>query len=80
MSRLYINGVLTSNQKAVFGKPGILKEIGVMAGGTVLSLQLKHRKFYDFDIFTPKNISPNLSWEIKKIFGKKNKSSSRFRN
>ena len=71
MSRLYINEVLTSNQKAVFGKLRVLKRIGITAGGTALSFQLKHRRSYDFDIFTSKNIPPDLAWEIKKIFGKK---------
>jgi hypothetical protein len=71
MSRLYINQALTPNQKVVFEKLRSLKQTGVMAGGTALSLQLGHRRSYDFDIFTSKNISPNLSWEVKKIFGKK---------
>ena len=71
MSRLYINEVLTSNQKAVFGRLRVFKQFGIMAGGTALSFQLKHRRSYDFDIFTPQNIPSNLSWEVKKIFGKK---------
>lgn len=71
MSRLYINEVLTSNQKAIFAKLTVFRRIGVMAGGTALAFQLRHRRSYDFDIFTPKNIPLDLSWEAKKIFGKK---------
>ena len=71
MSRLYINQILTPEQKTVFAKLAALKQIGVMAGGTALAFQLKHRRSYDFDIFTSKNIPLNLSWEAKKIFGRK---------
>jgi len=71
MSRLYINEVLTLNQKDIFAKLVVLKQIGVMAGGTALAFQLRHRKSYDFDIFTQDNISLQLSWEVKKIFGEK---------
>jgi len=71
MSRLYINDVLTSGQKTVFAKLGAFKRIGIMAGGTALSFQLRHRRSYDFDIFTSNKIAENLSWEAKKNFGKK---------
>lgn len=71
MSRLYTKEVLTANQKAVFNKLKALKQIGVMAGGTALAFQLAHRRSYDFDIFTSRKIPPNLSWEMRKIFGKK---------
>ncbi len=71
MLPLYINDVLTPGQKDVFAKLGAFKRIGVMAGGTALAFQLKHRRSYDFDIFTSKKIPANLSWESKKIFGKK---------
>lgn len=64
MSRLYINDVLTFNQKAVFAKLVALKRIGVMAGGTALAFQLGHRRSYDFDIFTRENIPLHLSWEV----------------
>jgi len=71
MSPLYINNVLTINQKAVFAELRALKQIGIMAGGTALAFQMGHRRSYDFDIFTPKLIPLNLSWEVRKIFGKK---------
>lgn len=71
MSQLYIKEVLTPHQKTIFLKLKLFRKIGVMAGGTALAFQLGHRRSYDFDIFTPKNIPLNLSWEIKKNFGKK---------
>jgi len=71
MSPLYINDVLSSSQKAVFFKLGAFKQFGIMAGGTALSFQLKHRRSYDFDIFTLNKIPKDLSWEVRKIFGKK---------
>ncbi|MBZ1348580.1 MAG: hypothetical protein KYQ20_02380 [Candidatus Nealsonbacteria bacterium] len=71
MSPLYIDSVLTPAQKVVFRKLTVLNYVGTLAGGTALAFQLKHRKSFDFDIFTSKNIPPDLAWENKKIFGKK---------
>ncbi|OIO44566.1 MAG: hypothetical protein COY72_00565 [Candidatus Nealsonbacteria bacterium CG_4_10_14_0_8_um_filter_35_10] len=71
MSKLYIKEVLTKKQKAVFNNLKPLKKIGVLTGGTALAFQLKHRRSYDFDIFTSNKIPGNLSWDAKKIFGKK---------
>ncbi len=73
MSPLYINEILTPTQKFVFERLAIFKKIGVLAGGTALAFQLRHRKSFDFDIFTKKEISPDLFWEIRKIFGRKTK-------
>ena len=70
MSQLYINNVLTSTQRVVFTKLAALKHVGILAGGTALAFQLKHRSSFDFDIFTSKKIPTDLAWEIKKIFGK----------
>lgn len=71
MSVLYINEVLTSAQKTVFAKLLPFKKIGILAGGTSLAFQLRHRRSFDFDIFTPENIPFDLAWEIKKIFGER---------
>ncbi len=70
MSKLYIEEVFTKKQKAVFTKLKPLKQIGVLSGGTALIFQLKHRRSYDFDIFTQKAISLNLAWKVRKIFDK----------
>jgi len=71
MSPLYINNVLTPAQRVVFTRLAALKRVGILVGGTALAFQLKHRRSFDFDIFTSKNIPPDLAWEVKKIFGKK---------
>lgn len=71
MLRLYINEILTPVQKFVFNKLATLKPIGILAGGTALAFQLKHRKSFDFDVFTFKTIPSNFSWELRKIFGRK---------
>jgi len=71
MSVLFINEVLTPAQKAVFAKLLPFKQIGILAGGTALAFQLRHRRSFDFDIFTRENISPDFTKEIKEIFGKK---------
>jgi hypothetical protein len=71
MSPLSINEILTLKQKTIFEKLTPYKKSGIMAGGTALAFQLRHRKSYDFDIFTPKTIPANLAWEMRKTFGKK---------
>ncbi len=71
MSVLSINDFLTPGQKAVFAKLLLLKQIGILAGGTALAFQLRHRRSFDFDIFTPKNIPADFTKEIKKIFGER---------
>jgi len=69
MSPLFIDEVLTPSQKAVWIQLSRFKQIGILAGGTALAFQLKHRRSFDFDIFTPKNIPENFSGKIKKNFG-----------
>jgi len=39
----------------------------VLGGGTALAMQAKHRKSFDFDFFSPKEISRNLLLKIKEI-------------
>lgn len=73
MSRLYIKEILTPAQEKIFSQLRDFKKNGIMGGGTALAFQLKHRRSYDFDIFTTKSIPSNLAWEIRKIFGKKMK-------
>lgn len=69
MSVLFINEVLTPTQKAVFAKLLSFKQIGILAGGTALALQIKHRRSYDFDIFCSDELSKTLSWKARNIFG-----------
>lgn len=39
----------------------------VLGGGTALAMQIKHRKSFDFDFFSPKAITKNLLLKIKEI-------------
>jgi len=73
MSQLYINDVLTSTQKVAFNKLTAFKKDGILAEGTALALQLKHRRSFDFDIFISKSIPFNFAWEVRKIFGRRMK-------
>ncbi|MCX6810249.1 MAG: nucleotidyl transferase AbiEii/AbiGii toxin family protein [Candidatus Berkelbacteria bacterium] len=39
----------------------------ILGGGTALAMQIKHRKSFDFDFFSPKAIPKNLLLKIKEI-------------
>lgn len=69
MSRLYLE-VLDKKRKAVFQKLTAFSNIGCLGGGTALSLLLRHRYSYDFDIFSLSPISPDLILSVEKVFGK----------
>ena len=55
MSKLYTE-IFDKERLAVWKKLAILRDIGALAGGTGLALQLKHRISYDFDIFCEKSV------------------------
>ncbi|PIX68108.1 hypothetical protein COZ41_01430 [Candidatus Shapirobacteria bacterium CG_4_10_14_3_um_filter_35_13] len=44
------------------------KDVGILAGGTALSMQINHRISYDFDVFTDKPIDDRFLLKLKKIF------------
>lgn len=69
MSQLYFD-VLTSTEKREFPKLAKFAKIGVLAGGTALALQIKHRRSYDFDIFCHDELSKTLSRKAQNVFGK----------
>lgn len=50
MTEIYLD-VLDTKRKKTFLKLKCLKDKGVLAGGTALSLQIKHRHSFDFDVF-----------------------------
>lgn len=68
MSKIYLE-ILDKERQAVFKKLAHFKTDGYLAGGTALSLQIKHRKSVDFDIFTPQIIDTSLRLKVRKIFG-----------
>ncbi len=69
MSQVYFE-VFTKAEKKEFPKLAKFAKIGVLAGGTALSLQIKHRRSYDFDIFCHDELSKTLSRKAQNIFGK----------
>lgn len=55
MTPIYLD-LLDTERKKIFLKLKFLKNLGVLAGGTALCLQIKHRYSVDFDIFFDKDI------------------------
>lgn len=66
-SKLFTD-IIDSYRLAVFNRLEAIKDIGYLAGGTALSLQIRHRLSYDFDIFTTKKITPGLREQIAGLF------------
>src|SRR3989338_38838 len=59
--------VLKSEQREIFLKLRRLPEF-YLVGGTALALQIKHRIYIDFDLFSKKNIPQNLLVKVRRIF------------
>lgn len=59
---------LGPERKRIFDKLKIFKNKGYLAGGTALSLQLKHRHSFDFDIFLRKELKRTEYLLLKKNF------------
>lgn len=70
MSRLYFE-IFDQTRKEVFQKLSGFKKIGVLGGGTAISLQLGSRYSYDFDIFSSKLIAKNILLQALDVFGLK---------
>lgn len=60
--------VLGPENNQIFGRLKAFPDF-YLAGGTALALQIGHRKSVDFDLFSPKSISPRLLGEVEKAFG-----------
>ncbi|OGM20826.1 hypothetical protein A2863_01640 [Candidatus Woesebacteria bacterium RIFCSPHIGHO2_01_FULL_38_9b] len=69
MSQLILAS-LDKNRLKVFEKLKAFNNIGVLGGGTALSLQIGQRVSYDFDIFSYSRLPRNLWKDIKNVFGK----------
>lgn len=65
-----VSKILDSKQLKVWDKIKNLKDIGVLAGGTGLALQLGHRLSVDFDFFYPKEINNHFILQVRKNFGR----------
>jgi len=60
---------LDKERQVVFQSLSSFKAFGYLGGGTALSLQIRHRKSFDFDVFVSKPISTSLRAKIKEVFG-----------
>lgn len=69
MSALFLEA-LTDAEQEEFPKLAKFAHLGTLAGGTALTLQLKHRRSYDFDVFLKKPLLPSLRRSVQKWFGK----------
>lgn len=67
MSKIY-QEIFDSERKKVFDELKAFSDIGYLAGGTALALQLKHRISYDFDIFISHAIDNTLRQRINALF------------
>jgi len=65
MSQLHFD-ILDKSYEEVFQRLKVFKKEAVLSGGTALSLQIKHRHSYDFDLFFSKELSRNLIVEARK--------------
>lgn len=68
MSKIYLEA-LTDPQKKVFPQLEKFAKLGNLVGGTALTLQLSHRRSYDFDIFLPKPLPKSLPVKVRNVFG-----------
>lgn len=68
MSDLFLE-ILDQNRQETFSKLGKFSDLGVLAGGTALALQIGHRLSFDFDIFTNQPLTKNLWDKIRRVFG-----------
>lgn len=67
MSKIHLE-IFDEERKRVFDELKVFSDIGYLAGGTALALQLKHRISYDFDIFIPSALDNTLRQRIKTVF------------
>lgn len=67
MSKIYLE-ILDAKRIKILTQLNRFQNIGYLAGGTGLALQLNHRKSYDFDWFVNKEIDNHLRSQIKDVF------------
>lgn len=69
MTSLYLD-VLNKPGRDLLPKLSLFnKNGGVLAGGTAIALQIRHRVSQDFDIFLPTTISPSLESKLRRLLG-----------
>ena len=62
--------ILDAKREKIFKDLKPFSNQGILAGGTALSLQIVHRKSYDFDLFVDNPVRKNLLRKVIKVFGK----------
>lgn len=62
--------ILTKDEKAAFPKLKAFARRGILAGGTALTLQIRHRRSYDFDVFFPDPLPRAIARAAKNAFGR----------
>lgn len=68
MSKLFLE-ILDADREKIFNQLSAFANKGILAGGTALTLQIGHRKSFDFDIFVPKSISHHFVKKVVEVFG-----------
>lgn len=68
MSKIHLE-ILDKSRQTIFYKLSSFKNLGYLAGGTGLALQIRHRKSVDFDVFINKPVNNYLRLKAKKVFG-----------
>lgn len=68
MSKIHLE-LLDKERQVVFQILSAFKDVGYLAGGTALALQINHRRSEDFDIFINMPLNNRLKLKIEKIFG-----------
>lgn len=68
MSKIYLE-IFDKERLEVFNKLVSFNKVGVLAGGTAIALQIKHRKSFDLDIFTTSEIKDYLRQKVRKVLG-----------
>lgn len=71
MSKIHLES-LDKKRQEIFHQLSSFRNIGYLAGGTALTLQLNHRVSEDFDIFINKTVDNKLRLKVKEIFGEVN--------
>ncbi|MCH7730370.1 nucleotidyl transferase AbiEii/AbiGii toxin family protein [Patescibacteria group bacterium] len=68
MSKIHLE-IFDKERLEVFRKLKTFRKLGVLAGGTAIALQIKHRKSFDFDVFIKTRISDYLRQKARKTLG-----------
>lgn len=68
MSRLYLDR-LDKERQEIFYKLRSFSRDFVLAGGTAIMLQIGHRQSFDFDCFSLKELSVDLTKIARRVFG-----------